>query len=76
MRKLRLLALLSILIAVIAHGSTSHSSVLGETRCDSSNSLGLCTGGQDTGCDAWCQGSEQCSYYGFTNVHGACEFGN
>lgn len=78
MKKLRLLALLFILFAVATNSASLHPWSMDDVRCDGTNDpgLGLCVGGQDTGCDAWCQGSSQCAFYGFTDVSGTCGVGN
>jgi hypothetical protein len=78
MKIIRLLALLTILVAVAANAASHQSWVLGDSRCDSTHDpgLALCTGGVDTGCDAWCKASDQCAYYNFTNAYGTCSVPN
>jgi len=69
MKKVRLLALVVVLMAVFANSGQSLNC---ELRCDSPSDPSLCTNGEDTGCDAYCATSFQCEFYGFTNVHGGC----
>ena len=73
MKKIRLLALIVILTAVIANGYAKPSELACDLQCDSRNNAALCDNGVDTGCDAFCQSSFQCEYYGFTSVYGECD---
>jgi len=70
MKKIRLLALAVLLVALAANGMVTH---VGRTHllCDdviAPNSL--CDGATDTGCNSFCQTDVQCE--GFSGVHGHC----
>jgi hypothetical protein len=72
MKKVRLLALAVLLVALAANGMVTHA---GRTHllCDDvSGPNTLCNGTMDTGCNTFCQGDDQCA--GFSSVHGTCNF--
>jgi len=71
MKKMRLLALFVVLMAVFANGYSGQA-LNCTLRCDSPSDPSLCTDGVDTGCDDYCASSEQCNFYGFYNVYGTC----
>jgi hypothetical protein len=71
MKKIRLLALLTILMAVFVNGYAG-GALDCTLRCDSNSDPSLCTDGEDTGCSEFCGSSAQCNYYGFYNVYGTC----
>jgi hypothetical protein len=72
MKKLRLLVLVAILIAVFTNERSLRAEAC-DLRCDSWNTDSLCDNGVDVGCDDWCKSSERCDYYGFYNLYGTCE---
>ena len=67
MKKVRLLALLVILVAVVASGSP-RPWISTEILCGSSSDPSLCPGGVDVGCTDFCVTT--CDR--FTNVTGTC----
>jgi hypothetical protein len=71
MKKLRLLALLVVLIAVVANGSP-HRWIETSFLCGSYMDPTLCEGSTDIGCDNFCPGTAGCD--GFSNIHGTCTF--
>jgi hypothetical protein len=68
MKKVRLLALFVILIAVVANGSPRLFDVSTGLLCGGSNDPSLCPGGVDVGCSDFCD--SVCT--DFTNVTGTC----
>jgi hypothetical protein len=68
MKKVKLFALLLILVTVVANGSPRAWMPTG-TICSSSNDPSLCVGGVDTGCTEWC---ENVGCVGWSNVSGTC----
>jgi hypothetical protein len=70
MKKVRLLALAVLLVALAANGMVTHS---GRTHllCDDVPGPNtLCSGSTDTGCNSFCLSDPSCD--GFTGVHGSC----
>ena len=68
MKKVRLLALFVVLIAVVASGSPRIWDTSTGVLCASSNDPSLCPGGEDVGCSDFC--SSACD--GFINVTANC----
>lgn len=74
MKKIRLLALALVLVALAANGMVSSGTSRGHLLCASVPAPNtLCSGSTDTGCDDFCSTNPSCA--DLFNVHGSCSTG-